>query len=214
MQLSQVSRWFRNVALGTRALWATLSSTSPLRLTEMLITRAGPNESFYATIHLNSLTKISPFLDCCRSTISQWKTLTLKYYVWNVALGPWMDKILEESRSSVAANGLPSFALEELVVDGGNRDPQSDWIFPNAAGHQPWSGLHTLRFSYFLPSPSSPLSTISTLVIVHKFDSFINPSPMRALLKLLLKTSLGAEISDGIMYVFFSSRAEHCMCMY
>ncbi|KLO08299.1 hypothetical protein SCHPADRAFT_931881 [Schizopora paradoxa] len=200
MQLSQVCRRFRNVALETRALWTALYSLSSQQQTEMLISRAGPNEKFHAFIFFDSFTKLRPIIDSYRPVIPRWKTLTLDYHRWV----PNVRAVLGELFGILAMDGARSPKLEELTVNSGEANPHHGCILPGE--FQLWApNLRTLRCSYFIPLISSSMATISTLVIIHEFPSPTRPSPLKTLVELLLKlpnlSVFELEAHDAYMYM-------------
>ncbi|KLO08296.1 hypothetical protein SCHPADRAFT_1001042 [Schizopora paradoxa] len=188
MELSQVSRWFRNVALDTRALWATLSSVSSLDQTKMLVSRAGPTETFHVFIRLDWPIEIHPFIEICGPAISRWKSLTLNYHRSTDNTDRALSKALVGLLSLFVESRLRSTSLEEIAVIGDRLYPHSSYGCTLTEDVQHWAtNLRSLRCSYFLPSLSSPLSTISTLVIIHEIHSLMLASPLKMLLELLLK---------------------------
>ncbi|KLO08289.1 hypothetical protein SCHPADRAFT_944559 [Schizopora paradoxa] len=186
MWLSGVSRRFRNVALGTRGLWTILSSSFSRLQLETIIARAGSNEGFHIFLNLDSSSVRLKFFDICRSIIPRWKTLTLEH---DKEYGNDYHGALENLLRSFVEHGLCFPILEELNVHG---PYYGTLISPEVRGWAP--NLRTLRCSFILLSLSSPIPSISTLVISTLVISsdvlhylYASESPVQMLLGLLLK---------------------------
>ncbi|KLO08291.1 hypothetical protein SCHPADRAFT_944561 [Schizopora paradoxa] len=188
VRLSRVSRWFRNVVLGTRGLWTMLDPISSKVKLELLIARAGPAALFHAffnAIHWNK-DKNRKSIDIIRPTIPRWSTLTLKYDYMYEARETGVDDVLGEPLSLLAKEGLRSPLLEELMLRGDSIDPHFGGVLPSDI--EAWApNLRTLRCSYFLPSLSTPLSSISTLIFTQEISARPPASPLQILLRLLPK---------------------------
>ncbi|KLO16157.1 hypothetical protein SCHPADRAFT_887925 [Schizopora paradoxa] len=185
--ISQASRRFRNVALGTRSLWLNLYSLDSRGDVEMAIRHAGPDAEFHISVHLNFTPKMRIFIDNCRSIVPHWKTLTLVYNKDYGRDGDVNDAL--EELSNLLGNGSRSLKLEQIFVrSGGIMNAVSTINAKLPDNTQLWApNLRTIRCSWFLPVPSIPLSPISTLVVKHNFYSLINNPSVRSLLKLLTK---------------------------
>ncbi|KLO16163.1 hypothetical protein SCHPADRAFT_926680 [Schizopora paradoxa] len=191
--ISQASRRFRNIAFGTRSLWTTLHSHYSRNDVELMIRQAGTDVEFHVYVDLNLVQKMRTFIDSCRPIVPHWKTLTLVYDKRRRCFGGdgYVNDALGEM-SGLLENGLRSPKLEQLFVCSGGTLNAYSIIDAAKLGDntQVWApNLHTLRCSYFLPIPSAPLSSISTLVVMHSFyrDSVISNFSAANLLKLLIK---------------------------
>ncbi|KLO05824.1 hypothetical protein SCHPADRAFT_946583 [Schizopora paradoxa] len=200
--LSQVSRRFREVALGTRGLWTTLTSFCSKRQLEAFISRVGPVERFHVSLHISHSSEDRAFFEVCRPTISRWATLTLKHdsqFGYGARYGGCNDR-LEKLFSLFSEGGVQFPMLEELIILGDRSDPRFGGLLPAAI--EAWApNLHTLRCPYFLPSLPNPFPSISTLIISHPISLDHFSSPMRMLLDLLVKlpnlSSFELELDDA-----------------
>ncbi|KLO08466.1 hypothetical protein SCHPADRAFT_893851 [Schizopora paradoxa] len=185
--ISQTSRRFRNIAFGTRSLWTTLHSRYSRSDVELAIRQAGPDAEFHVYVDLNLLSKMRTFIHSCRPIVPHWKTLTLVYDKDYGTVGGVSDALGE--LSSLLGNGSRSLKLEQIFLRSGGIMNAVSTINANWPDNiQLWApNLRTLRCSWFLPIPSIPLSSISTLVVMHNFYSRINIPSVRSLLKLLTK---------------------------
>ncbi|KLO05833.1 hypothetical protein SCHPADRAFT_895949 [Schizopora paradoxa] len=189
--LSQISRRFREIALGTRSLWATLSSSNSTSQLETCISRAGLNEEYHAYIHYDSSiysSGIYSFMDACQSSTSRWKTVTLtqdeSIWVDDQTVYSSITILLDKLSSSLIERGLQLPMLEELDIRGHSKTSHTitrrdvrEWA-PN---------LRTLRCSYALFVPTAALTSVSTFDYTQIFsDRIHNPlSSLRSMLEFL-----------------------------
>ncbi|KLO05826.1 hypothetical protein SCHPADRAFT_1002683 [Schizopora paradoxa] len=194
VRLTRVSRRFRYVALGTRGLWTMLDAMHTSAQLKSLISRAGSNERFHATLYMDFENTNLEFIEDCRPIIPRLTTLAfnLKDSFWYAHLerNGGIDAALEEMFRQFIEDGSHFSILQCLEFIGERNKPRSGFLLPAASTIRNWApSLRTLRCRHFLPSLFSPLFLISTLVIAHRVspEDSSTVSPLKMLLDLLLK---------------------------
>ncbi|KLO08312.1 hypothetical protein SCHPADRAFT_944580 [Schizopora paradoxa] len=183
IRLSQVSRRFRNVALASRSLWATLCSyDSPSQL-ETFISRAGPHEEYHAFArydsHIHS-SGIDWFVNSCQSIVPHWRTMTLtqdeKVRVSDPPVIGGVSVLLGVLSSSFNERGLHLPMLEKLDVRGHSKDL---YVTVERDSYEWAPNLRSLRCWFTLLSPTAALTSVTTFdftqIITDRFNAPILP---------------------------------------